>query len=146
MIANNLLPIIVHGLKVANSDIRTAACKCARSLSRSVKNLRTSLMDGGIAQPLFELLFDENQQVQIIASATLCNIILDFSPMKQIVIDKGGVQRLIELTRSMNSDLRLNAVWALKNMLFQADLDTKKIVMADLKWRVLFEYIWSDPG
>lgn len=103
-------------------------------------------MDGGIAQPLFELLFDENQQVQIIASATLCNIILDFSPMKQIVIDKGGVQRLIELTRSMNSDLRLNAVWALKNMLFQADLDTKKIVMADLKWRVLFEYIWSDPG
>ncbi len=94
-------------------------------------------MDAGIAQPLFDLLFDDDLEVKITASATLCNIVLDFSPMKRIVIERGGVQQLVKLIQSSNLDLRLNAAWALKNMIFQTDLDTKKGVMSHLGWNNL---------
>lgn len=132
-----LLPVIMTSLEHQSLHIRAAACKCARSLSRSVKNLRTSLMDAGIAHPLFNLLFDQSTDVQITASATLCNIVLDFSPMKRIVLDRGGIQQLVKLVHSSNLDLRLNAAWALKNILFQTDLDTKKGVLSYLGWDTL---------
>jgi hypothetical protein len=141
VIEMKILPCIVSSLENANVGIRAAACKCARSLSRSVKHLRTSLMDAGIALPIFQLLFDEDINVQITASATLCNIVLDFSPMKKIVIEKGGVQQLVQLVHSSNQELRLNAAWALKNMLFHTDLETKKSVMQHLGWNTLSSII-----
>ncbi|KAJ3311832.1 Armadillo repeat-containing protein 8 [Boothiomyces sp. JEL0838] len=129
-----LIPHIVGYLEHPNVAIRIAACNCARSLSRSVKSLRTSLMDAGIALPLFKLLFDSDLNVQITATATVCNIVLDFSPMKKIIIEQGGVKQLVALVKSNNHELKLNAAWALKNMLFNSDLETKKNVIFHLGW------------
>ncbi|KAI8926600.1 armadillo-type protein [Entophlyctis helioformis] len=136
-----LLPVIVASLSHQSTGIRIAACRCTRSLSRSVKNLRTSLMDAGIAAPLFRLLYDPSVPVQIEASATLCNIVLDFSPMKKIVLDQGGVKRLVELIDTTERALRLNAVWALKNIIYQTDSPTKGIVMQQLGWQRLLRLI-----
>lgn len=58
--------------------------RCTVSLSRSVKTQRTALMDGGIARPLVKLLADSNSSVVLEASAALCNVVLDFSPIKQV--------------------------------------------------------------
>lgn len=132
------LPHIVSAMAHPKFGIRAAACLCTRSLSRSVLNLRTSLLDAGIAEPLFKLLDDESTVVQNSALATLCNIVLDFSSMKKHIIDNGGVNKLISLVDSTNQQLRLNAVWALKNLLFQAEPHDKAEVMDRLSYKKLY--------
>lgn len=135
------LPHIVSAMAHPKFGIRAAACLCTRSLSRSVLNLRTSLLDAGIAEPLFKLLDDESTVVQNSALATLCNIVLDFSSMKKHIIDNGGVNKLISLVDSSNQQLRLNAVWALKNLLFQAETNDKAEVMDRLSYKKLYSLI-----
>lgn len=135
-------------------------------------------MDAGIALPLFRLLSDPSPIVQTMAAATLCNIVLDFSPMKKSVMECGGVGKLVQLatttivgnTQSASSssssnmmmmdtsstlshnantlentttslvvgeELRLNAVWAIKNLLYQAETTIKTTVMQELGWTTL---------
>ena len=61
-----------------------AACGAARALSRSVSTLRTSLMDAGLAAPLFVLLRHQDMDIQIAATAVICNLVLEFSPMREV--------------------------------------------------------------
>ena len=61
-----------------------AACGAARALSRSVSTMRTSLMDAGLAAPLFTLLKCQDVELQIAATAVLANLVLSFSPMRQV--------------------------------------------------------------
>lgn len=61
-----------------------AACGAARGLSRSVSTLRTSLMDAGLATPLFVLLRNQDTEIQVAATAVICNLVLEFSPMRDV--------------------------------------------------------------
>lgn len=71
--------------KDGNPDaVLIAACKLTRSLSRSVSVLRTSLIDHGVAQPIFELLTHANVKVQIAATEVITNLVLDVSPMRTV--------------------------------------------------------------
>jgi hypothetical protein len=71
--------------KGGNPDpVLIAACKVTRSLSRSVSVLRTSLIDHGVAQPIFELLTHPNVKVQIAATEVITNLVLDVSPMRTV--------------------------------------------------------------
>ncbi|TPX31023.1 hypothetical protein SmJEL517_g05563 [Synchytrium microbalum] len=137
-----LLPVIVTYLSHTTVGLRAAACQCTHSLSRSVKTLRTSLVDAGIALPLLALLSDTSRDVQLTASATLCNLVLDFSPMKTTLLENGGVERLVEMVWLSDVALQLNAIWALKNLLYKAELSVKKQVMKGLTWQGLERLVW----
>lgn len=71
--------------KDGNPDlVLIAACRVTRSLSRSVSVLRTSLIDHGVAQPIFELLTHPSVKVQIAATEVITNLVLDMSPMRTV--------------------------------------------------------------
>ena len=74
-------------------DAVLAACGAARALSRSVSTLRTSLMDAGLAAPLFTLLKSQDTDVQVAATAVVCNLVLKFSPMREVCQHICGVPK-----------------------------------------------------
>lgn len=103
MIDNGVVPFIIESLKPCDATtslalkstesnlprgnpvtVLLAACSAARALSRSVSILRTSLIDAGIAVPLFALLNHPEMEVQIAATAVVCNLVLEFSPMREV--------------------------------------------------------------
>eukprot|EP00002_Diphylleia_rotans_P013462 TRINITY_DN2633_c0_g1_i8.p1 TRINITY_DN2633_c0_g1~~TRINITY_DN2633_c0_g1_i8.p1 ORF type:complete len:638 (-),score=140.13 TRINITY_DN2633_c0_g1_i8:189-2102(-) len=136
-----LLPVVVSNLSSLDKNVRLAACKCALSISRSNKYLRTSFVESGIVDPLFLLLQDDDTGIQSAACAVICNVVLDFSPMKKLILQKGGIPRLVELTSSMDYQLRLNSIWALKNLIYDAEPLLKDAVMKEMSFSRLFGLI-----
>jgi hypothetical protein len=80
-----LMDHIVRGLSDPNIKIRLAALRCLHSLSRSVQQLRTSFQDHAVWVPLRNLLHNATDDVLTVASSTLCNLLLEFSPSKQVI-------------------------------------------------------------
>lgn len=105
IIDNGVIPFVIKTLRIEDSvlslpypsasqrqtsngnsrDGIMAACGAARALSRSVSTLRTSLMDAGLAAPLFSLLKCEDVDIQVAATAVVCNLVLEFSPMREVL-------------------------------------------------------------
>ncbi|KAJ3076341.1 Armadillo repeat-containing protein 8 [Podochytrium sp. JEL0797] len=131
---DKLLPVIVSALSHPESGVRLAGCRCVLSLSRSVKNLRTGLMDAGVGGPVVELLRDSEGVVRSVATAVLCNVVLDFSPMKKTVLEMGGLERIVALLREGGDGCEVNAVWAVKNLVYQASGEVKRRVVEVLGW------------
>lgn len=77
------------------SFVILAACGTARALSRSVSTLRTSLMDAGLADPLFVLLRNQNTDIQVAATAVICNLVLEFSPMREVGVSASKISSLL---------------------------------------------------
>jgi hypothetical protein len=74
-----------EGQKDGNPNfVIVEACKLATALSRSVSILRTSLIDGGIARPVFTLLRSSDKVVREAATDTVTNLVLHFSPMREV--------------------------------------------------------------
>ncbi|CAL8464825.1 g4360 [Coccomyxa elongata] len=130
---------IVRALDDPSPQVRLAACMCVRSLSRSAKSLRGSMVDHDVSTTLFRRLDDPDRDVRITASATLCNIVLDFSPVKEAVLAAGCIGALVALTGSPEGELRLNAVWALQNLVYTASSEVRAAVLAAVPWRTVVD-------
>ncbi|MGF1973958.1 hypothetical protein, partial [Staphylococcus aureus] len=65
-------------------SVLETACYVIRVLSRSVGILRTTLVDHGVSVYVFRLLRHADLKVQIAATATICNLVPNFSPMREV--------------------------------------------------------------
>ncbi|KAL8651572.1 MAG: hypothetical protein Q9210_003181 [Variospora velana] len=114
------------------SGVILAACGATRSLSRSVTTLRTSLMDAGVAAPLFVLLKHHDSNVQVAATSVISNLVLEFSPMREAILEAGVLKTLCDHARSMDPSLRLSSVWALKHLILSAPKQLKRECLGEL--------------
>ena len=144
VIDHGIVPYIVSAMSHPCTRVRVAACLCARSLSRSVSILRTSLMDADISSPLFKLLTDPEMDVKVSACAALCNLVLEFSPLRKPIIDSGVIDIVCEHSQSSNHALRLNAVWAFKHLMYAAEPDLRVSALAKLGTENLIK-LCNDP-
>lgn len=120
-----LIDEVLSALK-ENGSVRVAGVRCLHSLSRSVQLLRTTFQDHKIWKPLMNLIHDKpSPELMTVVSSTICNLLLEFSPAKENLLDSGAIDILCELTKSPNPALRLNGSWALMNMAFQAEQHVK---------------------
>ncbi|XP_061375434.1 uncharacterized protein LOC133317592 [Gastrolobium bilobum] len=128
-----VLNLLIDALTHDDANVRTAACICLKCVSRSVKSLSAGcFMNERIVIPLVRLLSDLSSSVQVAALGAISNIVVDFTPNKPTFIQCGGIKELVQLTKSMDSSLRLNAVWALRNMVFLADKMCKEVIFMEL--------------
>lgn len=133
---------IVEGLGDQNQGVRLAAVRCLHSLSRSVHQLRTTFQDHMVWRPLMTLLTgNPPTELLIAASSALCNLLLEFSPSKEPILQQGVVQLLATLTAKPEPALRLNGVWALMNMTFQTDQRLKSQIITTLGTDQIFRLL-----
>lgn len=128
------LTVITDGLSHSVTDVRVAACVCLKNVSRSVKYLSAGhFMTEAVIMPVIQLLYDTSTSVQIAALCTVSNLVVDFRPHKSLFVQSGGVKQLVELSKSMDSSVRLNAVWALRNLMFLVDTRSKEEIFMEIK-------------
>ncbi|XP_062988428.1 armadillo repeat-containing protein 8 isoform X3 [Elgaria multicarinata webbii] len=137
----NMMDRIVNGLSESSIKVRLAAVRCLHSLSRSVQQLRTSFQDHAVWKPLMKVLQNAPDEILVVASSTLCNLLLEFSPSKEPILESGAIELLCSLTQSDNLALRVNGVWALMNMAFQAEQKIKADILRGLSTEQLFQLL-----
>lgn len=122
-----------------------AACAAAQALTRSVSMLRTSLVDAGIAPPMFNLLNHQEVGVQIAATKVICNLAPDFSPMKEALVSYGVVKLLCTHAHSAHPVLRLDSLWALKHLAYNSKNDLKINIVQELNPKWIRHLMAVDP-
>lgn len=129
----HLIPYIQASLSHRHVGVRYAACQCVRALSRAVAVVRTNIVDTGLGMSVFQMLVNgigkEDRRVMLAVSYVICNLVNDFSPLRQVLLEQGVILKLIQLLHSDDPRLRLNALWALKNLLFKSTTDVKRQVV-----------------
>ncbi|XP_066603416.1 armadillo repeat-containing protein 8-like [Prorops nasuta] len=151
----SLMEQVVTGLQDPGGPrVRLAAVRCLHSLSRSVQQLRTTFQDHAVWRPLMQLLHGADKGIEgrgegeedllTVASSTLCNLLLEFSPSKEPILESGGVELLCSLTKRPDPALRLNGIWALMNVAFQAEQRVKSQILSCLGTDQIFRLL-ADP-
>lgn len=138
-----LMESVVAALESTDSPLQMAAIRCLHSLSRSVQLLRTTFQEHTVWQPLMKIMSEEGAKLEslVVASSTLCNLILEFSPSKERILEGGALELLCSLTHKYDPSLRLNGVWGLMNMAFQADQRIKAEIMTTLGTDQIFRLL-----
>jgi hypothetical protein len=154
----------------AHAGCRYAACQCIRAISRSVAVVRTSLLDSGLGTAVIQLLMRsddvsprEDPRVTWAALASVCNLVVDVSPLRAVgqnslficsslrysqeLLEEPALKRLSQLIAHPDAALRLNTLWAMKNMLWKAMSDVKQQVMNKIGWEHVLKTLNDvDPG
>ncbi|KAI5291221.1 hypothetical protein KEM54_005815 [Ascosphaera aggregata] len=109
-----------------------AACMAARALCRSPKLMRTNLKEAEMSKPAIKLLAHPDVDIKLAATAVLCNLTLDFSPMKVHVMEQKALGMLCAQARSSNIKLQIESLWALKHIVLEQPDRFRILVLNEL--------------
>lgn len=135
-----LSTVLLPALSSCAVGVQIAACRLIRVLSRTIGLLRTSLLDAGVAERMLALLHDDAHAfIHAEALAAVCNMLVKFSPMKPFLLEHGGITTLARYARSVHGGVRLNALWAIKNAVWDTETPLKEQIMREFGWDYLAE-------
>lgn len=139
----NLMDEIMTGMKSSSPEVRLSAVRCLHSLSRSVQLLRTTFQDHFVWRPLLDLINMEPTSLDMlkVLSSTICNLLLEFSPAKEHLLENGALELLCRLTFNSDATLRLNGIWGLMNLSFGAEENVKTKIIDCLGTDSLFRLL-----
>ncbi|XP_055324144.1 armadillo repeat-containing protein 8-like isoform X1 [Sitodiplosis mosellana] len=145
---DGIMEEVLAGLGDPCADVRLAAVRCLHSLSRSVQQLRTTFQDHLVWRPLMALSSGSpSNELLTVVTSTICNLLLEFSPAKEPMVELGAIELLCQLTQNSELALRLNGVWALMNMTFQTEEHIKTKIINTLGTDRIFQLLNdSDTG
>lgn len=81
------------------------------------------------------------QNLLAVNTAILANLLLEFSPSKEIMEENGIIKILVELIDHKNHSIRVNCMWTLMNTAFQADKVIKEQIISTLTMDKLFQML-----
>lgn len=127
---------VLGALGSADAEVRWSGAMVVRAIGRSTSVLRTGLYDSGIGRTIFEMLMrdDPDRRVLVAVLMVCCNMLNQYSPMREMFIRDGGMARLAELADAEESAVRVNALWAFRNALFKATSEESRAVLGLLGW------------
>jgi hypothetical protein len=70
--------------------------------------------------------------LQVAALGAICNIAVNLTPRKSVLLHSGVVPQLVNLAKSMDPTLRLKSVLALRNSMFLLNPKDKDFIMKEL--------------
>ena len=87
----------------------------------------------------------------ILASSTLCNLLLEFSPSKEPIVDSGAIDLLCQLTHKYDPSLRLNGVWGLMVRISKSSTmiepiefhDIQEIDFQETQEIIILQHLWD---
>ncbi|WFD41798.1 hypothetical protein MPSI1_000434 [Malassezia psittaci] len=133
-----LQSVVIPSLSSRAVGIQIAACRLVRALSRTISILRTTFMDADMAEHIFALL-ESNPPgfLQAEALAAICNMLVKYSPMKNIALQQDRIEILTRHAHCLYGPVRFNALWAIKNAVWDCESATKRRVIDTFGWRYL---------
>ncbi|KPI35675.1 uncharacterized protein AB675_1246 [Cyphellophora attinorum] len=123
-----------------------AACGCVRALTRSVKALRTKLVDAEVAKRIIMLISSTDPEVTIAATQVLTNLAMDFSPVKDEMDMTHVTTRLCLQAHSAHARLRYESLWTLKQLAVNESKELKMKIVKELSCNFIRELICTDPN
>ncbi|VAI04886.1 unnamed protein product [Triticum turgidum subsp. durum] len=142
LMSGQVSTLILDALKHDCVDIRVAACSCLKNISRSSKVLSAGRLScDTVIAPLVQLLYDSSTSVQIAALGAICNIAVNLTPRKSVLLHSGVVSQLVHLSKSMDPTLRLKSVLALRNIMFLMNPKDKDLILKELTTSTLSSLI-----
>lgn len=78
------------------------------------------------------------------AAAAVCNLVLGFSSVRSSLIKSGVIAALVPLFSNMDTELRMQAVWAYKNLAVECSTAVRGSLLSELSWQQFMELLTAE--
>ena len=157
MIADQFIKLAETGkTKTWHPSVKLQFLECLVSLSQSNTQIKTLLKKSKISKLLSKWINDECYDFAVTLTLTVdglqeeaqptylrhyikicANLLMTFNPDKQVLIDSGILQFLVNLTHSSDSKIRNSSLWALMNAAYQETISNRLQIINTISWSQL---------